>query len=168
MGTWAHGAALTPPVATPEPGVVAAGEELDELKAEFVALKRELVLLEAQLLYPPSSQIVVYVAMRLDNPFQLEALDFYIDGKRGAHYLYTEREVAALLRGGVQRLYLGNIEPGGKKLRAEFKATDAKGRPYKRSTELEFEKAFEPVVVELAITDAQTRSDPEIVATVVR
>ncbi len=35
-----------------------------------------------------------------------------LDGQNVASYLYTQRELEALLRGGVQRLWVGNVKSG--------------------------------------------------------
>ncbi len=42
--------------------------------------------------------------------FALDAVKLTIDGTVVTNYLYTERQVDALQRGGVHRLYMGNLK----------------------------------------------------------
>jgi hypothetical protein len=100
-GAPAHGAAEPAP-----------DEELRALKQELVALNRDLFLLEEELLFPASTQVAVYLSMDVGKYFALDAVELSINGQRVAKYLYTEREVDALHRGGVHRLYLGNLKTG--------------------------------------------------------
>ena len=82
-------------------------EELRALKQELVALNRDLFMLEEELLFPASTQVAVYLSMDVGKYFALDAVELSIGKERVAKYLYTEREVDALHRGGVHRLYLG-------------------------------------------------------------
>ncbi|MFT4820667.1 MAG: hypothetical protein ACI9PN_001529, partial [Candidatus Azotimanducaceae bacterium] len=83
-----------------------------------------------------------------------------------SHHLYTERQVSALYKGGVQKLYVGNAKQGTNRLTAFFTGKGPHDRDFKRATTLEFEQSFEPVFVELLVTDDTASQQPEFVATV--
>ncbi len=72
-------------------------------------LNRDLFILEEELLFPANTQVAVFVSLDVGEFFALDALELKLDGKQVSSYLYTEREVEALHRGGVsQNIY---IEP---------------------------------------------------------
>ena len=76
-------------------------------------------------------------------------------------YLYTPREAEALLKGGVQRLYLGNLQVGEHELVALFTGKGPNGQDYTRGAQLKFEKAVGAKYLELKISDRQRKAQPE-------
>ena len=64
-------------------------------------LNRDLFLLEEELLFPANSQVAFFISMDVGEYFELDSINLKIDGKEVSNYLYTEREVGALIRGGV-------------------------------------------------------------------
>ena len=84
-----------------------------------------------------------------------------LDNKVVTNYLYTERENTALLRGGVHRLYLGNLRAGKHELIAVFTGKGTHERDYKRGATLVFEKQTEPKHIELKIRDIEKKLQPE-------
>jgi hypothetical protein len=77
-----------------------------------------------------------------------------------ATHLYTPQEVQALLRGGVQRIFVGNLKSGKHQVSAFFTGRGPHERDYKRGTTLEFDKGTEPRYIELRIQDAQAKLQP--------
>ena len=140
--------------------------QMEDIKLSLVELKRDLVVLEEDLLFPASSQVAVFLAMNLGEFFALDAVTLKLNGKEVTHYLYTEKQVDALFRGGVQRLFVGNVRQGNNRLTAFFTGHGPNGRDYRRATTVEFEKTFEPTFVELKITDSKAKYQPEFVAIV--
>jgi len=166
-------AALLWPLAAPM--AYAAGEgaqpaaldtEMEDVKKSLIELKRDLVILEEDLLFPASSQVAVFLSMDLGEFFQLDAVTLQLNGKDVASHLYTEREVDALYRGGIQQLYVGNVKQGSNRITAFFTGRGPNGRDYRRATTVEFEKSFEPTFVELAISDSTAKYQPEFRAAV--
>lgn len=131
------------------------------LKAQVLQLNRDLLVLEEELLYPASSQVAVFVSMDVGQLFGLESVQVKLDDKVVAQHLYTEREVAALHRGGVQRLWLGNLKAGAHEVTAFFTGQGPHARDYRRATTLKFDKAGEARYIELRITDRMTKLQPE-------
>ena len=84
-----------------------------------------------------------------------------LDDKQVAKYLYTPREAEALLKGGVQRLYLGNLRVGGHELVALFTGKGPNGQDYSRGAQLKFEKSVGAKYLELKISDKQRKAQPE-------
>jgi len=150
--------------ATAEP--VALDSDLENIKKDLLKLKRDLVILEEDLLFPASSQVAVFLSMDIGELFQLDAVTVKLNGKEVAHHLYTERQVDALYRGGVQKLFVGNVKQGQNRLTAFFTGRGPSGRDYRRAATVEFEKSFEPAFVELAISDSGASYQPEFSAAV--
>lgn len=144
----------------------ALGSQMEDIKRDLVELKRDLVVLEEDLLYPASSQVAVFLSMDVGEFFALDSVTLKLNGKDVTHYLYTEKQADALFRGGVQRLYVGNVKQGDNELTAFFTGRGPEGRDYRRAATVAFEKSFEPSYVELKISDSTAKYQPEFIATV--
>jgi len=140
--------------------------EMEDVKKALLDLKRDLVILEEDLLFPASTQVAVFLSMDVGEFFQLDAVTLKLNGKEVAHHLYTDKQVDALYRGGVQKLYVGNVKQGKNRVTAFFTGRGPSGRDYRRATTVEFEKTFEPAFVELAISDSTAKYQPEFSAAV--
>jgi len=140
--------------------------QMEDIKKNLVELKRDLSVLEEDLLYPASTQVAVYLSMDVGAFFALDSVTLKMNGKDVTHYLYTDKQADALFRGGVQRLYVGNVKQGNNRLTAFFTGRGPEGRDYKRAATVEFEKTFEPTTIELKISDSEAKYQPEFVATV--
>lgn len=137
--------------------------EVQDLKSAVLDLNRELFMLEEELLYPANTQVAVFLSMDVGEFFSLDSVQLEVDGKEVSNYLYTEREVAALHRGGVQRLFLGNLKAGQHEVVAFFTGTGPHGRDYKRGAALDFDKSIGAKFVELQISDRISKQQPEFV-----
>jgi hypothetical protein len=153
------------PLAAPAAPGAADTRSLDEdtqaLKKDVVDLNRDLFVLEEELLFPANTQVAIYVSMDVGEFFALDSITLKIDNKEVTNYLYTPREVDALLKGGVQRLYLGNLKVGNHELVAFFSGKGPDNRDYKRGASLKFEKSIGAKYLELKIEDRQRKLQPE-------
>jgi hypothetical protein len=140
--------------------------EMEDVKKALLDLKRDLVILEEDLLFPASTQVAVFLSMDVGEFFQLDAVTLKLNGKEVTHHLYTDKQIDALYRGGVQKLYIGNVKQGKNRVTAFFTGRGPSGRDYRRATTVEFEKSFEPAFVELAISDSTAKYQPEFNAAV--
>lgn len=138
-------------------------QDTQSLKKQVLALNKDLFLLEEELLYPSNTQVAVFVSMDVGEYFALDSIQLTMDGKEVSNYLYTEREVDALLRGGVQQLFLGNIKTGEHELVATFTGKGPHDRDYKRGASLKFDKNIGSKYVELKISDQEIKLQPEFV-----
>jgi hypothetical protein len=151
-------AAAPPAAATNTRGL---DQDIQGLKKDVVDLNRDLFVLEEELLFPANTQVAVFVSMDVGEFFLLDAVTLKIDQKEVANYLYTPREVEALAKGGVHRLYLGNLKAGQHELIAFFSGQGPHERDYRRGATLRFEKGIGAKYLELKINDRQRRQQPE-------
>jgi hypothetical protein len=135
-------------------------QEIETLRQAMVNLNRDLFILEEDLLFPSSTQVAVFLSMDVGEYFALDSVEIAINDDTRTQYLYTERQVSALYRGGVQRLYVGNIGQGEHELTAYFIGIGPQGREYKRAVSLKFEKTDEPVALELSVVDSTAKQQP--------
>lgn len=165
--TWAQAGTATPaPVpasaAAPAPAAPASlDERIQDAKADVIRLNRDLMVLEEELLFPASTQVAIFVSMDVGKMFALDSVRVRLDDKEVAAYLYTPAEVQALHRGGVQRLYLGNLRAGTHELVAFFTGKGPHDRDYKRGATLKIDKGTEPKYIELRIKDSTGKLQPE-------
>jgi len=163
------GGTAAPAAAAPEGGESAAppadtrglDEETQGLKKDVVDLNRDLFVLEEELLFPANTQVAVFLSMDVGEFFSLDSVTIKIDQKEVANHLYTPREADALLKGGVHRLYVGNLKVGTHELVAFFSGKGPNNRDYKRGANLKFEKGIGAKYLEAKITDRQRRLQPE-------
>jgi hypothetical protein len=137
--------------------------DVQDLKKQVLDLNRDLFKLEEELLYPANTQVAVFLAVDVGTFFALESVKLRLDDKEVANYLYTDREVQALHRGGVQKLYLGNVKLGEHELVAFFYGKGPHGRDYRRGASLVFQKSVGVKYLELSISDREAALQPEFV-----
>ena len=138
-------------------------EDVQDLKKEVLDLNRDLFLLEEDLLFPANSQVAFFISMDIGEYFELDSVNIKIDGKEVANYLYTEREVGALMRGGVQRVHMANLKTGDHELTAVFTGKGPHTRDYRRGATMIFNKGIGAKYLELEITDRVRKQQPEFV-----
>lgn len=136
-------------------------QQVQDLKKSVLELNRELFILEEELLFPGNTQVSVFLSMDIGKYFKLDSVQLQIDDKELTNHLYTERETMALHRGGVQRLYLGNLKSGEHELVAFFTGVGPKGRDYKRGATVTFSKGIGPKYLELKIVDSIAMQQPD-------
>jgi len=103
------------------------------------------------------------VSMDVGTFFAFDSVTVKIDNKEVKNYLYTAREADALLKGGVQQIYLGNLKAGKHELVAFFTGKGPTERDYKRGATTIFEKGVGAKYLELKITDRVAKHQPEFI-----
>jgi hypothetical protein len=149
---------------TAQPATAAAAgldDRIQDVKGEVIRLNRDLMVLEEELLFPANTQIAVFVSMDVGKLFLLDSVKVKLDNKDVTNYLYTPSEVQALHRGGVQRVYVGNLKAGEHEIVAFFTGKGPHDRDYKRGATVKFEKGTEPKYIELQIKDSTGKLQPE-------
>jgi len=170
-------AAATPAAATPgtdsaTPAAAAApdappaelktlDQEVQSLKKDVIDLNKDLFVLQEELLFPANTQVALYISMDVGTFFALDSVTVKIDNKEVKNYLYTAREADALLKGGVQQIYLGNLKVGKHELVAFFTGKGPVERAYKRGATISFDKGVGAKYLELKITDRVPKHQPE-------
>lgn len=136
-------------------------DRIQGVKGDVIRLNRDLMVLEEELLFPANTQVAIFVSMDVGRLFSLDSVKIRLDDKDVANYLYTPAEVQALHRGGVQRLYVGNLKAGAHELVAFFTGKGPHERDYKRGATIRFDKSTEPKYIELQIKDSTGKLQPE-------
>ena len=101
-------------------------EQVQDIKKDVLAISAELSLLEEKLLYPSNTQVSLFISVAKDSQFTPDAVQIKIDDKDVAHHIYSYKEVGALHRGGVQRIYTGNLRRGDHRLDVSVMETGQK------------------------------------------
>jgi hypothetical protein len=138
-------------------------KEIQGLKKSVVDLNKDLQLMEEELLFPSSTQLSLFVSLDIGQFFTLESIKVKLDGKQVSSHLYSDKQRQALARGGVQRLYITNLNLGKHTIAAFFTGIGPNGRPYKRATELEFQKKQGSQYLELAIIDDSAKQEAKFI-----
>ncbi len=160
----APAAAAATPAAAPAASATDTGaldDRIQNAKRDVIQLNRDLLVLEEELLFPASTQVAVFLSLDVGKLFALDSVQIRLDDKVVANHLYTPLELAALQRGGVQRVFLGNLRVGTHELVAAFTGVGPHERDYKRAATVKFDKGTEAKYIELRIEDSTAQLQPE-------
>lgn len=122
-------------------------EQVQEIKTDVLVIAAELNRLEEKLLYPSDTQIAIFVSVAEGEKFRLDAVDIELDGKSVAHHLYTYKELEALKKGGVQRIYAGNVRTGEHALKVNVIAKSDGGTDFQKGENFKITKGIGPKLV---------------------
>ena len=136
-------------------------KNIQGLKQDVIALNKDLRLMEEQLLFPSSTKFSVFVSMDTGQFFTLESVKLKLDGKLVATHLYSQLQRSSMARGGIQKLYITNLNEGQHTATAFFTGIGPDGRPYKRAETIEFKKGPGSGYLEIAIRDNGSVQEPE-------
>jgi len=130
-------------------------EQVQEIKSDVLSIAAELSTLEEKLLYPSSTQVAVFVSLAKDESARLDAVQIQIDGELVVHYIYGHQELEALKKGGVQRIYTGNLATGEHRLDVSVSGKLASGRDFSGTETFSLAKDVGPklVGIELAANE---------------
>jgi len=126
-------------------------EQVQEIKSDVLSIAAELNQLEEKLLYPSGTQVAIFVALTKDDQMRLDAVRIQIDGQLVAHYIYSFKELEALRKGGVQRIYVGNLTTGEHKLEVLVDGKLEGGADFSRTERFTFRKEEKPKLVGLTL-----------------
>ena len=153
--------ASAPAAAASAPEAATLDGRIQDVKSDVIKINRDLLVLEEELLFPANTQVALFVSMDVGKLFELDSVQVKLDDKVVASYLYTQLEVQALHRGGVQRVFLGNLRTGDHELVAFFTGKGPHDRDYKRGATVKFDKGTDPKYIELRIQDSMGKLQPE-------
>ena len=135
-------------------------EQVQEVKSDALSIAAELSQLEEKLLYPSDTHFAIFVQLAKGDTLRLDSVDVRVDGQPAAHYIYSFKELEALQKGGVQRLYTGNINSGQHQLEVTVSGKLANGAEYSRTDTAAFTKEIKPKLLGLAVSgDSVSVSD---------
>jgi hypothetical protein len=126
-------------------------EQVQEIKSDVLSIAAELSQLEEKLLYPSGTQVAIFIALAKGDQMRLDAVRIQIDGQLVSHHIYSFKELEALRKGGVQRIYVGNVTTGDHKLEVLVDGKLEGGADFSRTERFTFRKEVKPKMVELTL-----------------
>jgi hypothetical protein len=126
-------------------------EQVQEIKSDVLDIAEELNQLEEKLLYPSNTQVAVFVSLDSGETFRLDSMEIQLDGKSVAHHIYTFKELEALQKGGVQRIYTGNILSGDHDLQVTVMGKSQGGADFQKIERFRVNKNVGPKIVEVSL-----------------
>ena len=135
-------------------------EQIQEIKSDSLRISAELSQLEEKLLYPSGTQVAIFVELAKGDTMRLDAVRLQIDGQLVAHYIYSAKELQALRKGGVQRIYVGNVATGDHKLDVLVDGKLEGGADFSRTGQFTFRKEVKPKMVGLTLSGPQSGNTP--------
>jgi hypothetical protein len=131
-------------------------EQVQEIKSDVLSISEELNRLEEKLLYPSGTQVAIFVALAEGDQMRLDAVRLHIDGQLVAHYIYRSKELEALRKGGVQRIYVGNVATGDHELEVSVEG----GADFSHTEKFTFRKDVKPKLVGLTLAGPDSGNTP--------
>jgi hypothetical protein len=126
-------------------------EQVQEINSDVLGIAAELNQLEEKLLYPSDTQAAVFVSLSSGETFRLDSIELQLDGKPVAHHLYSFKELEALQKGAVQRLYTGNVRSGEHELQVVVIGKTGGGADFQKSESFKVNKDVGPKIVEISL-----------------
>jgi hypothetical protein len=135
-------------------------EQVQEVKSDVLNIAQELNRLEEKLLYPSGTQVAIFIALNKGDSMRLDAVRLQIDGQLVAHHIYSAKELEALRKGGVQRIYVGNITTGDHQLEVLVDGKAEGGADFSRTERFTVRKEVKPKLVGLTLAGPGSGSAP--------
>ncbi len=126
-------------------------EQVQEIKSDVLGIATELNQLEEKLLYPSNTQVAVFVSLVSGETFRLDSVEIQLDGEPVAHHLYSFKELEALQKGGVQRIYTGNIRTGDHDLQVSVIGKSGGDADFQKTERFSVNKDVGPKIVEISL-----------------
>ena len=126
-------------------------EQVQEIKSDVLSIAAELNQLEEKLLYPSGTQVAIFIALAKGDQMRLDAVRLQIDGQLVAHHIYSFKELEALRKGGVQRIYVGNVAAGDHQLEVLVDGKLEGGADFSRTERFTVRKEVKPKLVGLTL-----------------
>lgn len=118
--------------------------QVQEIKSDVLNIASELSNLEERLLYPSNTQVAVFVAIAEEEEFRLDSVQIEINGELATHHIYSFNELEALQKGGVQRIFTGNVATGDHQLSVTMMGKLKNGNDFTESDSFKFAKGIDP------------------------
>lgn len=152
------------PTQMPEQGLPESQVSLsvEELKKQVIKLNRDLFILEEDLLFPANTQVVVYLSFSTGKFINLDSVTLKIDDEIVASHLYTDRQLKALKRGSMQRLYMGNLKTGEHEITAVLNGIGPNKEAYKLAASSKVVKDTDIKALEIRIEDQSSTYQPSV------
>lgn len=151
--------------ALPLPQAHAAGaplpKDLQGLKGELLNLNRDISQIEKELLFPSTEAAVVF-SLEPSSSLKIVDAKLLIDDKDVAYHFYSDAELAALGKGGMHRLYTGNLTSGQHSLKVLINLRGPNGEELQRTASYSFTKGAQRKVIEVKPVAQATSSQGDV------
>ncbi|HEU4618467.1 MAG TPA: hypothetical protein VFV10_10520 [Gammaproteobacteria bacterium] len=127
-------------------------EQVQDVKSDVLSIAADLSRLEEKLLYPSNTEIAVFVSIAEGQTFRLDSMQISIDGQLATHYIYSFKELDALQKGGVQRIYTGNVPTGSHSIAVSVAGVTDGGKDFSSAQSFAFDKGVEPKLLGITLT----------------
>jgi len=131
-------------------------EQVQEVKTDVLSIAADLNQLEEKLLYPSDTHLAVFVSLPHGETLRLDAVQIQIDGQLATNYIYSFKELDALRKGGVQRIYSGNIATGAHEIEVSVSGKLANGKDYSQSGRFPFTKEIRPKLLGVSLAGPES------------
>jgi len=131
--------------------IKALDEDVQDFKSEILDISSNLIRLDQRISSPEVNRVSIFFAVAKTNKSLFDEVILKIDGKETIQYKYTPVEFEALLRGGVQRIYTGNINNGAHSIEVEIFGITNSGKGYQQRAELIFTKDPGTKLIEITL-----------------
>ena len=135
-------------------------DQVQEIKSDVLSIGQELNRLEEKLLYPSGTQVSIFITVAKGDQMRLDAVRLQIDGQLVAHHIYSFKELEALRKGGVQRIYIGNVATGEHKLEVVVDGKLEGGADFSRTERFTFSKEVKPRLLGLTLAGPRSGNNP--------
>jgi hypothetical protein len=134
--------------------------QVQEIKSDVLNIAADLGNLEERLLYPSGTQIALFVALEEGDDFRLDAIQIAINDEVATQHIYSFKELDALQKGGVQRIYTGNVPTGDHRLSVTMSGKLANGKDFSETDDFSFAKGVAPKALGITLAGPGLGSDP--------
>jgi hypothetical protein len=135
-------------------------EQVQQVKSDVLSISQELSRLEEKLLYPSGTQVAIFVALAKGDQMRLDSVRLQIDGQLATQHIYSAKELEALRKGGVQRIYVGNVATGDHQLEVLVDGKVEDGGDFTRTEHFNFRKEVKPKLVGLTLAGPRSGNTP--------
>ncbi|WP_372972507.1 AraC family transcriptional regulator [Marinobacter sp.] len=135
---------------------------VEQLRKQVIELNRDLFVLEEDLLFPASTRFVVFLSVETGEFLALDAVKLKVDDEVVASHLYTDRQVDALCRGGMQRLHMGNLKTGKHEVTVFVDGIGPENRSYRKAATYQLDKDTDTAALEVRIRDRSSDYQPAV------
>src|SRR5262245_28524294 len=135
-------------------------DQVQDIKSDVLSIGQELNRLEEKLLYPSGTQVSIFITVPKDDMMRLDAVRLQLDGQIVAHHIYSFKELEALRKGGVQRIYIGNVATGDHQLEVLIDGKLEGGADFSHTERFTFSKEVKPKLLGLTLAGPRSGNNP--------
>lgn len=149
-------------VSGPHQSFITLDSEVQAIKAEILAINREILLLEESSSLQSGEQLIVLVSVAPDSGLSPGLIRLQLDGQLLREHKYSPGEVTALRAGGVHRLHTGLLAAGEHNLEIHLSGTRKGDKSFQQQHSTTLLKSHGRKYMELQLVPGKKKSQPEL------